>query len=840
MVTTTRDNRARESRRRHPAARPLITCICLSLAIAGVTAAGAAGTADAAGTTILADTFTRQVAQGWGNATTGGPWTPTPDASALQVAQGVGLLRTTSARAQAAATAATVKAVDLEAQLDFTPRTITSATQFFSLALRGTPQQDVRVRVSLGGDGSVRLGAVARHGGVYRLIAAEQPVPGLSHAAGTHLHLQAMIAGTKPMVLQAKIFPTGSTPPTQWQLHVIAGAGVSMAAGSVGVSLYSGADPDPTEFDVDNVLATVQSALPTTGSPTTTTTTPGSGGSSGGGGGSTGAPVPPADATPIGAQPDSSGYSVPSNAVYVSPSGSDSGSGSSSSPLRTVGKAVDEVGSGGTVVLRGGTYHEDVEVPSGKKVTLMGYPGEEAWFDGSSAITQWTATGGDWSTPWNHSFDHTDTTGAMVDTSANALAAYPEQVFVDDVPLSQVGSRSAVSSGTFYIDSSAKLLYVGADPAGHEVRASTLTEAYYINNGDGSKILGVGFRKYATPVARMGMVKAYADSVLVENSVFADSALAGLSIHGAGITIRSCSFIRNGQLGLQADKSNNLTINGVRAKANNTQEFNQSQAAGGIKITHTRTISVTNSIMDGNHGTGLWIDQSSKWATVVGNRFSENAHHGMSFEISEGLVFAGNEADGNETSGLNVLESDEAKVYNNLFQDNTRDINVLDGSRLATTNPNDSALDHRYPLSDQPPWEVKNVEIRGNVLGALDARTFIGYDDARKKYSADVRNVTADYDAYWRKSSSSVDYFAAWGDWPTKMLAPDSLSQFTSQAGQESHGASAQASSDPYVTGSDLPTSKVPDGPALPSDVASALGVSSGTTLPAGLPATTP
>ncbi|HMT55482.1 MAG TPA: DUF1565 domain-containing protein, partial [Candidatus Saccharibacteria bacterium] len=48
-------------------------------------------------------------------------------------------------------------------------------------------------------------------------------------------------------------------------------------------------------------------------------------------------------------------YTIPSGAIFMSPSGSDTNTGSESSPIRTLSKAVSlSPSGGGTVVLRGG------------------------------------------------------------------------------------------------------------------------------------------------------------------------------------------------------------------------------------------------------------------------------------------------------------------------------------------------------------------------------------------------------------------------------------------------------------------------------------------------------
>ncbi|MBM4466484.1 MAG: CSLREA domain-containing protein [Chloroflexi bacterium] len=72
---------------------------------------------------------------------------------------------------------------------------------------------------------------------------------------------------------------------------------------------------------------------------------------------------------------------------YVSPDGDDANPGSFDQPWRTIQHAVDSVGPGDTIWVRGGTYNEGVNITAsglpGLPITLIGYPGEKAILDGS-------------------------------------------------------------------------------------------------------------------------------------------------------------------------------------------------------------------------------------------------------------------------------------------------------------------------------------------------------------------------------------------------------------------------------------------------------------------------
>lgn len=105
----------------------------------------------------------------------------------------------------------------------------------------------------------------------------------------------------------------------------------------------------------------------------------------------------------------SAGNDATATSLYVAPDGSDEGDGTLAHPFATLGPAVARVRPGGTILLRGGTYHptEAVEITTAgtarHRITLANYPGEHPVVDASGiprtlwAITQtagfWTVRG---------------------------------------------------------------------------------------------------------------------------------------------------------------------------------------------------------------------------------------------------------------------------------------------------------------------------------------------------------------------------------------------------------------------------------------------------------------
>lgn len=76
--------------------------------------------------------------------------------------------------------------------------------------------------------------------------------------------------------------------------------------------------------------------------------------------------------------------------IYVSPTGSDSGTGSITAPLKSIQSAVNTATPGSTIYLRGGTYALSTNVQftksgtSSQPYTLSAYGSEKVIIDGES------------------------------------------------------------------------------------------------------------------------------------------------------------------------------------------------------------------------------------------------------------------------------------------------------------------------------------------------------------------------------------------------------------------------------------------------------------------------
>ncbi|MBH0052876.1 right-handed parallel beta-helix repeat-containing protein [Salinibacterium sp. SWN139] len=498
-------------------------------------------------------------------------------------------------------------------------------------------------------------------------------------------------------------------------------------------------------------------------------------------------------------------YEIQTGALFVSPSGDNDADGSLESPLRTIKAALARVTAGGMIVLRAGEYHEAFTIAEGTPVTVQSYPGEVVWLDGSEVIDDWQAdveqSGGEqpdgelWSVAWGTVFDSSPTyeRGAPDNTeqywnfvtARHPLAAHPDQLWMDDAPLTQVGSRDEVTASSFFHDESTGVLYIGENPSGHTVRASTLQRALSIR-AEGSTIRGIGVRRFAPSVPDFGAVTVERPDVTIENVVITESATTGLFITAANTTIRQVTVTESGMIGVAANYADNLLVDGLKASGNNTEWFNRAPVAGGFKLTRSRTVEIRNSDFSDNNATALWFDQSCRDLTITGNTFVGNAGHGLFLEISARALVADNYLADNRIFGMKINDTSSVEIRDNIVVGSRNAIAVLQDERLKSDD-NEAGHDERYRDDPEMTWVGTDVSIVGNTLvGSSEALIWI--EDYSRTRSARDFGITVDNNLYVRATELEPRTLIAW---PTNAIGVtpfSSLADFARGTGQEQTG----------------------------------------------------
>lgn len=444
-------------------------------------------------------------------------------------------------------------------------------------------------------------------------------------------------------------------------------------------------------------------------------------------------------------------YAVPAGAVVMSPAGSDTAGGGLADPVRTLNRAIALARPGGTVVLRGGEYRDWYHDGSGnryavvdKPLTFQAYPGESPWLDGSDVIpaARWAKVRGTnlwrmaWSTPQfcdGHYYDR-PLTRQLVRSNAGPCGHYdmsrdkahpravdPQMVFVDDRELHQASTSRKLAASAFFYDWKARQLYVATPPAAHRVEVARRPIALALGNRQDYRVLGLGFRKYASnefPNLTNAALRIGGTRSVVENSVFTMNAAAGLTMSNPqpGSIVRRSVFAGNGYVGMgangasQSSGRNDLLVTGNLFSGNNAQHFGTrctvSCGQAAAKFAHMVGIRISYNLVERTrgHAAGLWCDLDCSEAQVVRNVVRANAGGpGIFYEVSDRGIIAGNVVTRN-LYGISVA-SPNTKIYNNTLVDNRQGMRLYDDPRTRG----------RGGWDDIGP-DTRNLEVVNNVV----------------------------------------------------------------------------------------------------------------------------
>ncbi|UQX89367.1 right-handed parallel beta-helix repeat-containing protein [Jatrophihabitans telluris] len=803
---------------------------------------------------IAKDTFNRSVSSGFGTADLGGIYTnPNPANSGTYVSAGKAIIGGLQPGKSFGAWLPGASAKDELSQIDLTLPTIDSQKSGLYVALETRHQSDGRAyrgKIYIDANGKAALNISRTATGSTETGLGDAALP-FAVRSGETLTVQTQVVGTNPTRVSVRAFPAGTTAPA-WQLGVSdASTAQVTAAGSVGewghmstagtsrpfaLSAFQawelGTAPvttPPTSSAAPSTSAATSSAAPSTSATKTTapSTTKASSTAP-----STTSPAP--TSTPPVTPPSSGSvgsvavgaaqYAVPSGAVFVSPSGSDSAAGSQSAPLRTVQAAVNKAAAGGTVVVRAGTYHETVSITKAN-LTVQAYPGEAVWFDGSSVVSGWTKSGSSWvHSGWTNEFDHSAsfTTGkndASFIDPAYPLAAWPDQTFVNGTELDQVSKANA--AGTFAVDYSANTLTLGSDPAGKEVRSSDLAKAFLVT-GNGVTLQGFGVRRYGTPVPMMGAILLYGGSDTARNLVVSDNASQSLSLMKANNKVDHLSISDSGMTGIHGNEADNTLISNTYITGSNREHFKRSPTCGGIKITRSVGITIVNNSTVDNNSTGIWLDESVRNFTIANNTSTGNTK-GMTLELSDTGIVANNKVVGGEY-GILIMDTGNVRVFNNSVKAATsREIAFIqDARRQAASGA--VGRDPRMPVPDPScPWLLRNITLANNVLDTTGTYQLM-VQDQQTNIPADKMNLSINGNLFTARSGNSA-MPVAWGqsDNRTMTMYPV-VSDFDSAKGMKNLQTAASSAAK-KASVSSIDASAVP----LPADVAKVIGVPTGT-----------
>lgn len=399
-------------------------------------------------------------------------------------------------------------------------------------------------------------------------------------------------------------------------------------------------------------------------------------------------------------------------AVSCSSEGTTSGCG-------TIQQRVDGASSGATVDLPDGcVYREEVAID--KPITLVGGPGVE--IRGSDVWTDWTESGEYWVS--ETSLDTFRTKTQIGDPSKKDICKegtsrciWPEQVFIDGEPLEQV--ESDPEPGQFAMDELDRRVILADDPADRTVEVTARNS--WISGEESPDGMTVpdgvtveGFTmKHAANGAQTGAIdnNDYSNWTIKDNELSdAHGVVVSLGGGAEGLKIEGNDIHHGGQMGVSGSRAD-LEVLDNKIHDNNTEDFEPSWAAGGMKIANSvRLVAEGNEIYD-NDQTGIWTDTDAENVTLSNNRVYRNDKHGIRVEITEGAELSGNVLwengwGGNGGAAISAANSRDVEIYDNTLAWNGNGVSVVDGCRV---NKETGAT-----------YQVANVRVRDNTILAED------------------------------------------------------------------------------------------------------------------------
>jgi hypothetical protein len=245
---------------------------------------------------------------------------------------------------------------------------------------------------------------------------------------------------------------------------------------------------------------------------------------------------------------------IPENAYYIAPNGSDSNDGSFEHPWRTVNHAWRNSGGGDTVLMREGTYTESFTLSSGSQGrgvagqmwTLKSYPGEQARFTNATLIIN---------------ANYVRIQGLVLEGVGQDCnidvgdSGVPDHVeIIDNVFTGRQSVRVVSFTGTNGLIQGNTV----------NITSGSVSHAFYIKHGNGNTIRGnyiTGMSKYGIQIYDEDKYSQYTASIkniLVEsNTIVASKTKSGIVISGGdgsqppidvdGIVIRKNIFINNAE-----------------------------------------------------------------------------------------------------------------------------------------------------------------------------------------------------------------------------------------------------------------------------------------------------
>lgn len=357
---------------------------------------------------------------------------------------------------------------------------------------------------------------------------------------------------------------------------------------------------------------------------------------------------------------------------------------------------------------------------------------------------------------------------------------YPEDLFIDDVPLQHVLTLDDVGPGKWYFDYDADKIYFVDSPANRKVEVGVTRHAF---DGDATDVViqGLIIEKYANP-AQHGAIHGLKGTAGVPGTTLSRSWIVKNNEirlnHGTGLRLSNQMEVlgnyihHNGQLGIGGG-GDEIVVENNEITDNNFAGFDSGWEAGGTKFVLTKNLIVRGNIVHHNKGPGLWTDIDNIDSLYTNNLVFDNDGMGIFHEISYKATIHNNTVRGNGKKWFTWLYGAQILISS------SRDTEIFDNNVTVEPNSNGVGLiqQDRGEGAYGPHTTINNHVHNNQVTYLSDS----GFSGAAADYQPEVMlgdNNRFDYNIYHVPNLNSRRW--KWQD-------DKSWSEFQA-TGQEQHG----------------------------------------------------
>jgi len=501
--------------------------------------------------------------------------------------------------------------------------------------------------------------------------------------------------------------------------------------------------------------------------------------------------------------------------------GSDSNSGSQSSPLKTIGAALNiaktnnAAAIGTRIIINPGTYREVLTITSGPDqnstvpMTLQAAQNGTVFVSGAVQYTGWAPDASNpniYTATWPNQWDLCAAAGGNGPLEQQ-IVLRREMIFVDGTPMTQVMSLSQmIFPGTFYVDETHALVYVwppsGTNMTTADVEVPTNPQLVQVTSYNGKPINGIVFRgltfEYASSCRGDGafFVQGSVTNLLLDSDSFLWNNSQGLSINqsASNVTVLNSLALHNGSAGFHTYQVKNILWQGSTASYNN---WRGAQGAyyiwdvGGYHLRGDHNETITGGQTTNNQTAGVHWDTDNQNVTVTSLFDSHNVRGTLS-EKNEGPLTITNSKFCNSTyassasSGFALRNSENTSITNSTFYNNSIAQVLVTGvaGGIPVTN---WETGQNYNLI------TRNLTLTGNTLDGIGTQQlfkdgFLGGPDWTDFQST----LKSDNNTWWNATNTTP--FSV----PTPNAGTlESFAGWQSATGQDLHSTFAAPATDP-------------------------------------------